>query len=110
MAIDFSRRDALKAVVSAGTLAMIRPSSAAMADSPLRSRSGPIELTITPVSPRTVRIAIQPLRDGKPVPLESDGALIDWEWPSPVVRMRSIEHQITVQSGELSVSVSPDPL
>src|SRR5215469_5084588 len=110
MASDLSRREALKAVLSAGTVAMMQPAFAMTPDSPLGVRSGPVELTVTPVSRKTVRITMRPLRDGNPVALEPDGALAAREWPAPVAQLRSLSKPLTVQSGALTITVSPDPV
>lgn len=110
MTNDFSRRDALKAVISAGAMTMIQPGSAASENTPLVANTGPVELTLRAVSAQTIRIAIQTLRDGKPVQLSSDGALLDRDWPQPLARIRSLAHPLNVQSGNLTITVSPHPL
>ena len=106
---DLNRRDALKALISAGSMAMIQPASAAIPDPPLVVRSRPVELTLTPVSANTVRITVQALRDGKPVALEQDGALLDRAWPAPIAQIRSLSHPLTFRAGNLTISVSPNP-
>jgi alpha-glucosidase/alpha-D-xyloside xylohydrolase len=110
MSGDFSRRDALKAVISASAIAMIQPASTAMANVPLATRSGPIELTLTSVTPQTTRITVQPLRDGKPVALPPDGALLDRELPKPLAQIRALPRAQAFQSGSLSITVYPHPL
>jgi alpha-glucosidase len=106
---DLNRRDALKALISAGSMAMIQPASAAIPDPPLMVRSRPVELTLTPISANTVRITVQPLRDEKPVPLVTDGALLDRAWPPAIAQIRSLSHPVTFQAGNLNISVSPNP-
>jgi alpha-glucosidase len=110
MPADFNRRDALKALISAGSMAMIQPASVAIPDPPIVLRSQPVELTLTAVSPNTVRITVQALRDGKPVALEQDGALLDRAWPPPVAQIRSLSHPLSFRSGNLTISVSPNPV
>ena len=110
MTNDFSRRDALKAVISAGAMAMIQPGPAAAQSEPLVAKTGPVELTLTAVTAHTIRITLQPLRDGKPVALSSDGALVDRDWARPLARFRALAHPMTVQSGDLTIAVTPHPL
>ena len=109
MTIDFSRRDALKAVISASAVAMIQPASG-MTEAPLGVGSRPIELTLTSLSAHTIRVTVQPLRDNRPVPLPSDGALLDGEGPRPLAQIRSLSKPQTVRSGDLTITVSPHPL
>ena len=110
MSNDFSRRDALKAVISAGAMAMIQPGAAAIEDAPLMAKTGPVELTLTAASAQTIRITIRPVHDEKPVELSSDGALVERNWPRPLAQIRSLAHPVTVQSGNLTITVSPHPL
>ena len=110
MASDLNRRDALKAVISAGTMAMVQPVSAAMPDAPLSLRSERVELALTAVSAQTVRITVQPVRNGSLVPMEADGGLLDRTWPQPVAQIRSLSSPYAVRSGHLTISVAPHPL
>lgn len=110
MSFSFSRRDALRGMVSAGTLAFIEPASALLPESPLSVASGPIEIAVTAVSPRTVRITIQTVTEGRAVPLVSDGALLDRSWGSPVARLRALSGSFTAQVGDLRVTLTDAPL
>ncbi len=103
---SLTRRDALKGVISAGTLALLKPANAA--DSPLSLRGAPVELSVTTISPHTVRLTLQPVRDGNPAPSNSDAALVEANWPSPAAQLRSGPR--TLRSGNLNLSVSPTPL
>ncbi|MGD0942348.1 MAG: hypothetical protein ABR905_21855, partial [Terracidiphilus sp.] len=96
-----SRRDALKAVISAGTMALIKPARAADSETPIISASAPVDISVFSISPRTVRITIQPIQNGSSMPLPSDGALVREEWPTRVARVRSLTTPRTMGSGEL---------
>jgi alpha-glucosidase (family GH31 glycosyl hydrolase) len=91
-------------------MALIRPPSAAFPETPLSILSTPIELSISTVSPRTVRIGVLPIRDGKSVVVDVDGALTRQEWSPPVAQIRSLSATRTVLCGELAASISPHPL
>lgn len=111
MTTDFSRRDALKAVISAGAMAMLQPNSATAEAMPLLAiQSGPVELSLTSVTAHTLRITLVPIRGEKPAALLSNGALVDREWPSPFAQIRSLPQPKNIQSGDLTVTVSPHPL
>src|SRR5580765_7771560 len=104
---QFSRRDALKSLLCAGTIAMIEPAYADAPESSLSIGSAPVEVTITAVSQHTVRVTIQPVRDGKPQPLETGGALLEREWGPALAKVRSLPTPRTLTSGEMTVTVSP---
>ena len=106
---SLSRRAALKGMLSAGTLALTRP-----ATSPLHmlsdAMSGELEISLFSINPHTVRITVQPVREGVAAPLPSDGALIESLPASPVARLRSFHGTRNIRCGELHVTVSSDPL
>ncbi len=108
MARPLSRRDVLKGVVTAGTTAIMQP-CLAMTESPLRVGADAGQLTLTAVSAHTVRITIQPVRNGEPVALQPDGALVEDGWPTPIAKVRSLALPLTVRSGNLTVTATPDP-
>ena len=107
---QFSRRDTLKAVISAGTLALLKSASAAIPEMPLSISSVPVEVSVTTVSAHTVRITIQPVQTGRSESLNSDGAVVSPALTPPVAQIRTLSGARTVQSGDLIVSVSPRPL
>jgi alpha-glucosidase (family GH31 glycosyl hydrolase) len=107
---SFTRRDALKGMVSAGTLALMKPASAVVQEPALAAAADQVEISITSISPRTVRITAQPLRDGQVVPLSSDGALVDEQWGPPLVRLRALSGPRTLRGGDLRITVSGAPL
>src|SRR3954469_3848346 len=110
MTDQLSRRGALKAVISAGTMAILAPACPALAEAPISVQSGPVEITITPISEHTVRVTAQRVRDGMAVPLPLDGAVVEREWGSAATRIRSLGGPRTITSGELAVTLSPRPL
>jgi alpha-glucosidase/alpha-D-xyloside xylohydrolase len=70
----------------------------------------PVEITVTPASPHTVRIAAQAIENGQPRPIPSDGALVREDWGQPIIRVRTLTAPRTVKCGELTVKVSGDPV
>lgn len=105
----FSRREALKAVISAGALAIVEPASAIVADAPLTIGSTPVEVVVRTVTAHTVRITVQPLNSDA-APLNSDAALLDRDWGAPIAQLRSSASPRSLTSGNLRVSVVDKPL
>src|ERR1043166_9873 len=68
-----------------------------------------VEITLSSVSPQTVRIQVQPIENGQPLPIPDDGALATPSWPVQA-RMRAIPSPRTVKCGDLTVKLSDNPL
>src|SRR5580692_6499472 len=101
-----TRRQALRNVAAGAGGLLAAQTAAAQAD--LRLAGRPIEIALTSISPLTVRIAIQPIENGQPVPIASDGALVKEDWGPPAARLRSLAAPRTVKCGELMVALSAD--
>ena len=104
-----TRRDAIRGMVSTGTLALIKPASTLAQEPALAASSDQVEISLTTISPRTVRITAQLVKDGQTVPLQSDGALLDEHWGSPFARLRALSGSRILQSGDLRITVSGTP-
>ncbi len=101
-----TRRQALRNVAAgAGGLLAAQP---ATAQTELRIAGRPVEIALTSISPLTVRLAIQPVENGQPQPIASDGALVKEDWGAPAARLRSLAAPRTVKCGDLSVTLSAD--
>jgi alpha-glucosidase/alpha-D-xyloside xylohydrolase len=98
-----TRRNALQSV----TTALLTRRIATSQEQELIVAAQPVEIACTPVSPRTVRIAVQAIDNDRPQPIPSDGALVKNDWGQPVARLRTPN---TVKSGELTVAVSSGPM
>ena len=104
-----TRRQALTSLATAGLSALVN-SPAFAQDAPIEIAGRPVEITLTPVSPQTVRITIQPLENGQPVPVLVDGALVKDDWGMPAARIRSLSAARDVKCGDLTVKLSNHPL
>jgi alpha-glucosidase (family GH31 glycosyl hydrolase) len=110
MESSLTRRDALKGMISAGAIAFVKPATALQQDSPITVSSGQVEIALTTISPKTVRISVQPV-DGVTVsPLPVDGALEAEKPGQAVARIRSLSGSRTIQCGDLHVILSDKPL
>src|SRR5260221_3447275 len=100
MTKPISRRKALASIVSAALLEGADSSGIQIA-------TRPVEISLTPATPRTVRISVTPV-DNSAVP--SDGSLVKDNWGTPAARVRSLDRAKSVRCGELTVKLSPNPL
>jgi alpha-glucosidase len=107
---SFTRRDALKGMVSTGAAALIKPPSTLVDASSITISSQPVEVTLTSVSAQTVRISVQAIQDGKALPLPDDGALCKEQWGEPIAKVRAINGSHRVKCGNLRVTLSDNPL
>jgi alpha-glucosidase (family GH31 glycosyl hydrolase) len=105
-----SRRDALKSVATAGAGAFLAPAIALAQEKTLEIAGKPAEVTLTSVSPRTVRIVIQPIENGQPKPVFQDGALVKEDFGQPIAKLRSVSGTRSVKCGDLTVKLTGDPL
>jgi alpha-glucosidase/alpha-D-xyloside xylohydrolase len=97
-------------MISTGAAALIKPTSTLIHTSAIQLSSHPVEVTLTSVSPQTVRITVQALQDGNPLPLPDDGALCKEQGGRPAARVRAIDGSRTIKCGDLSVTLSDRPL
>ncbi|HEX6964658.1 MAG TPA: TIM-barrel domain-containing protein [Gemmatimonadaceae bacterium] len=113
MADRISRRDVIKSmgVVGAGTLLGMRfPSDESISLGTARVAGRAADITVTPVSARTVRVTITPLAIGRPAPIVDDGSLVEHLPASPAARITELTAPKRVRAGDLHVTVAPDPL
>src|SRR3954468_9214268 len=103
---QFSRRDALKAVGAAGTIAIVEGARADTPESPLAIGSTPVEMNVSTVSARTVRVTIQVLRSGKAEEIPSDGALVERDRGPALATIRTLPDPRTLKSGKLVLTIS----
>ena len=62
---SLTRRDALKGMISAGTIALVQPAKSLERDSPITLTSSQVEIALATISPQTVRITVQPIVGGE---------------------------------------------
>jgi alpha-glucosidase (family GH31 glycosyl hydrolase) len=94
-----TRRQTLKHLATAGLWSRIA-----------FAQDSPIQISLTSISPHTVRVTIQPLENGEPQPIPSDGAVAREDWGRPVAVLRTHAAARTVKCGDLIVKLSANPL
>ena len=98
--MPLTRRAALRTVLSAGATALAAQETA------IRIAGRPVEITLTSISPETVRITAQSIENGQVQPIPTDGALLRESWGEPVVRLRALAGSQTVKCGDLTLHLS----
>ena len=101
----YSRRQILKNV---GAGACLVP--AALAQSRLQVAGSDVEIQISPVSPRTVRLTVVPLQTGTAVAVPLDGSLVRTSWGAPAVKLRGLSREQSLRLGDLRIRIAPAPL
>lgn len=96
----------LIALLSAGSCVLAAP------DPPVLKLAGrPVELSLTAVSARALRITVAALdSDRIPQGVTEDPVLVRRDWPTPSLRLRSVVPAQTVRVGGMDVAVSFEPL
>lgn len=74
----------------------------------LRIAGKEVEIQFTAVSPRTIRITIQPIAAQANIP--DDGTLLPAALPAPTAKLRGPARAQSIKLGELRVKFTPDPL
>ena len=95
-------------IAVAGTFAL--PAKRAFANSILRERVPECEIQISSVSAHTLRLSVLPVKDGEVGAIPMDGSLVQSSWGAPVATLRGDWQTQTVNAGNLTVHVAPDPL
>ncbi len=105
-----NRREALRSIATAGMGALLGGKAAPAQSTPVRIVGRPVEITLTAVTPRTVRITIQPIENDRALAVPRDGALVKEDWGVPALRWRPIAGTRHVKCGDLTVDLSASPL
>src|SRR5450432_254205 len=105
-----TRRAALKSVATAGAGAILTPGLAIPQDGYIRVAGRPVEIALTPATAQTVRITVQAIENGQPLPIPSDGVLVKENWGEPAARFRTLFGSRNVKCGNLRVKLLADPL
>ncbi len=107
--MSISRRAALLGLGATGAASVLGPASACAAAG-LVVAGKPVELTITPVGDRIVRISLVPLEAGKPQAIPLTGALADFPALAPALRVTELSEPRVVACADVGVSLFPGPL
>jgi len=104
-----NRRQVLKAVGMAGIAGAVVKPDAAAAEPPLRIAGRDVEIQVTAISDRTLRVSVIPLSGGRLEAIPYDGALLVRKWREPAVRIRTASRATTLIAKH-TMEFLPDPL
>lgn len=110
MTLRPTRRDVVRALAATGAGAFFAPRWAAAFSATLELADRPVELSLTPISRRTLRITLTAVDWGQGQAISEDGALVRAEWGRAAARLRSFSGSKTVRCGEMTVRLAADPL
>jgi alpha-glucosidase/alpha-D-xyloside xylohydrolase len=105
MKTPLTRRQAFKTIAAAAAT-----TAAAAQETAIELAGRPVEITLSTASPSTVRISIQPLKNGQSQPIADDGVLAKQTWGASVARLRTLAGSRSVPSGNLVVNIAANPL
>lgn len=106
---SLTRREALKGVATAGAMLAL-PNLSFAEETPIFVGSLPVEIALTAVSSKTLRVTVQAIQNGAIQQLPQDGALMQERWGLPLERLRTLSGSRSVKSGNLEVTLSLNPL
>ncbi len=105
---SITRRKALQSA-AAGAAALLARAAGAQTGGEIRVAGKPVEVAVTSISPRTVRLTIRALENGQPQNGISDGALVKEDWGAAALRTTTLAEKRSVKCGNLTVRLSPGP-
>ena len=85
---SFSRRRMVQGLGAAGAV-FLSPGATRGADLGARIAGKDVEIQLTSVSPRTFRLTVQPIQDGKLVDIVDDGTLLGTAFGAPAAKFRA---------------------
>lgn len=117
MSDNISRRTVLARMSAVGATALLGAKAGSAdqgkegASSAITVGGRPVELSVTRVSPQTLRLCVLPvLENGQTQSIGDDLVLVKQDWPKPEVKMKSAEKPRVMRWGHYGVTVSSDPL
>jgi alpha-glucosidase (family GH31 glycosyl hydrolase) len=105
MTEKWNRRQVLQRMAVAGTALALRGKSSAQL--PSGAAKSNLEIQIAPVSDHAFRLSI--FSDGGNV-IQTDGSLVQKDWGAPVARLRADAPVRSMQTGNVTVQISPQQL
>jgi alpha-glucosidase (family GH31 glycosyl hydrolase) len=110
MAMTISRRTALQSIAVAGAAPLLGAGASEAESRDVRVAGRPVEMSLSPVGVRIVRVSLAPIDAGHAQSILDVGALVERQWESPVLRLTKLDEPRSVACGDARVTVSADPL
>jgi alpha-glucosidase (family GH31 glycosyl hydrolase) len=106
---SLSRRRIVQSLGAAG-VGFLAPGASSGAEGALQIAGKEVEIQLTPASPHTFRITVQPIQDGKLGEIPDDGTLVRTNFGAPAARFRGAPKAQSLKVGDLRVKFNPSPL
>jgi len=110
MSRPISRREALGNIVRAGAGALVRTRTGSAQSASILIAGRSIEITVTPVSPYTIRLTLNAIENMAAKLIPDDGSLVQQNWAPPRARIRTLARLESIRLDNLTVRVGGDPL
>jgi alpha-glucosidase (family GH31 glycosyl hydrolase) len=106
---QWKRREILKQLAVASTAAFV-PGSGIPMNAAAPGADPDREIQVSSISAHTLRLSILPVENGRVSAIPVNGSLVQPSWGPPAAKLRGEVHAQTIRCGDLSLSISPDPL
>jgi alpha-glucosidase/alpha-D-xyloside xylohydrolase len=104
------RRTILKQLSASMALAPAGARAQPPQENLLRIAGRPVEVQITPVGDRIVRVSVVPVENGQAQPIPRDGSLERQDFGPPMARLMGSQGEVSIRSLEWRLTASPEPL
>src|SRR4051812_21756116 len=106
---QWNRRELLKQLAAASAALMLPAGATAQPFEDLAGQDD-IEVQVSSVSERTLRLSILPARNRDASSIPINGALVSTAWDAPVAKLHSGSPAQTITLRNVALKFSPDPL
>jgi alpha-glucosidase/alpha-D-xyloside xylohydrolase len=107
---NITRRQVIQGVTAVGAAVLHSAKAQSSPGGEVKIAGKPVELTLTSISPLTVRITAQALENGAPEAIDSNGVLVKDDWGQPVARIRALNGPRIIKCGQLTLKLTADPV
>jgi alpha-glucosidase (family GH31 glycosyl hydrolase) len=108
--MSISRRGILKGLAAGAGIPLDATFAEGGETAPLRIAGREVEIAVTPIDARVIRLSVTPIESGRPLPIPHDGSMVRQDWGQPLVRLTDRGRSVSVTSGEWRLTIAPEPL
>jgi alpha-glucosidase/alpha-D-xyloside xylohydrolase len=105
-----SRRDALRTLAASSATALGAETVRSAQEPDIRVAGRPIELSVTPIGAKIIRISILPREGEHATSIPTDGSLVQENWGTPAARLTTLKEPRVIDCGANRIAASADPL
>ena len=108
--MSISRRAVLEGFGAAGLIRFQVTPAGPVVETPLRVAGNAVELAVTPIGARIIRLSVVPIEKGQARTIPHDGSLDRQDWGPPTVQLTGPRHSVSIEGGEWRMTISPEPM